>query len=214
MVENTLLLQKPEANAEVVAFYNQSLQLKVQAEARVITSNEDLMPATDDLKIIGMVKKEMEGRRKAYLLPFQNHIKETNEAYNAIMEPIEQADKITRGKMLAFGAEQERIRKEQAEINRKRQEAAEAEERLLGKTTEPVNLVEVTPEVPLTTFTGDGAAGLTAHWKYEVIDFALVPDEYKMIDNAQLSAIAKRHHDTKQISGVRFYNEPIVSLRG
>jgi len=45
-----------------------------------------------------------------------------------------------------------------------------------------------------------------------VVDFKALPDEYKIPDTAMLNAIAKKHHDTKQIPGVRFYNEPILTV--
>ena len=113
----TLVLTKPEADAEVMAFYKEALNTLEFAEKRVIRTAEDLKPATDDLAIIAKVKKGMESKRKEYLQPFQEHIKEVNEAYKRFMEPVESADKITREKILAFNAEQDRIRREQELIN-------------------------------------------------------------------------------------------------
>jgi len=52
------------------------------------------------------------------------------------------------------------------------------------------------------------------NWKYEVLNFALLDDAYKVADNAQLTAIARRHHDQKPVNGVRFYNEPTRVVRG
>ena len=63
------------------------------------------------------VKKAMEAKRKDYLKPFQDHVKETNDAFRSLMEPVEIADAVTRGKILAFKAELVRRINEAKEIN-------------------------------------------------------------------------------------------------
>ena len=183
------------------------------AQGRVIATVDDLKFASDDLIEIGKLKKLMENKRKFLLEPLEAQKVAIRETYTYLMTPVLEADKITCGKMLNFNNEQRRIRQEQEEINRKRQEAAEAEMRLKGELSESVNLVEVAPEPAKSVSTDLGSSGMVDHWKYEVFDFALLPDAYKMEDNAQLNAIAKRHHDQKPVPGVRFYNEPIIARR-
>ncbi|MBA7684472.1 hypothetical protein ES703_92868 [subsurface metagenome] len=85
--------------------------------------------------------------------------------------------------------------------------------KLKGELTESVNLVEVAPEAPKSVSTDMGTSGMTDSWKYEVFDFALLPDEYKVPDTAMLNSIAKKHHDQKQVPGVRFFNEPFITVR-
>jgi len=212
--ETTLVLVKPEANAEIMGFYSQALRLRDFAEARVILTNDDLKPANDDLIIIRKVKKAMEERRKEYLKPFQEHVKETNEDYKTLMEPIEEADKITAGKMLIFAAEQKRKIREV--------EAIEAEKLALARREAELNGGEITidltpiekPEAVPERVRGDmGSSGQRDNWHYEIIDMALLPREYMVPDTAMLNAIAKKHHDTKKVDGVRFYNEPIIAYR-
>jgi len=115
--------------------------------------------------------------------------------------------------MLFFNMEQARIRQEQEDINRKRQEAAEAEMRLKGELTESVNLVEVVPEAPKIVSTGMGSTGMRDNWKYRVVNFAELSDEYKIEDSVMLNSIAKGHHDKKPVKGIVFYNEPIIAVR-
>ena len=212
--ETALIKVKPELDLQVMAFYTEALELKKYAEARVIKTLEDMKPANDDLNIIRKLKKNMEARRKEYLAPFQDHVKEVNEAYKNLMEPVDIADKITADKMLGFNREQERIRKEQEEINRLRLEAAQKDAALHnGEISESVNLVEVV-EAPEKVTSTLGNSGMRDNWKYEVLNFALLDDAYKVADNAQLTAIARRHHDQKPVNGVRFYNEPTRVVRG
>jgi hypothetical protein len=211
--ENTALVKvKPEQDIEVQSFYDQALKLAEYAEARDIAIIEDLKPATDDLSIIAKVKKAFEEKRKEYVKPLQEHVQEINDAFKKLMEPILAADTITRQKILAFQQEQDRIRREQEEINRKRQEAAEAEMRLKGELTESVNLVEVLPEAPKRVETDMGAIGQRDNWKWEVVDFALVPDDYKMISSGVLTPVVKASKGKIIIPGIRIFNEPIIAV--
>ena len=128
-----------------------------------------------------------------------------------LMEPIEQADKTTRQKILAFQAEQERIRREQEEINRLRMEAARKDAALHnGEISESVDLVEVVPEAPKRVSTDMGTVGQRMIRKWEVIDFSAVPDEFKLIDAGKITKVVKA--GIGSISGVRIYEEPILTV--
>jgi len=203
---------KPEQDIEVQSFYDQALKLKEYAEQRAITIAEDLKPATDDLSIIARVKKALEAKRKEFVTPLQEHVKEVNEAFKRLMEPIEIADKTTRDKILAFQQEQARLRREQEEINRQKAELAAREAALNGREVEPVELVEVTPEAPKRVETDMGAVGQRDNWKWEVVDFALVPDSYKMINSGVLTPVVKASKGKIEIPGVRIFNEPIIAV--
>lgn len=212
--ENTALVKvRPQADEAVIALHEQSLKLEQYAVALVITNDDDVKGATNDLSIISGLKKAIEEKRKEYTQPINEHLKAVNEAFKAFTEPLLAADKITRGKVLEYRQEQERIRREQEEINRKRLEAAEQEMRLKGEITESVDLVEVAPEASKKVSTELGSSGQRDNWTYEVFDFALLPDEYKVVDTSMLNAVAKKHHDQKQVPGVRFINKPIITVR-
>jgi hypothetical protein len=136
-----------------------------------------------------------------------------NNAFKELMAPLEEAERVTKTKMLAFNAEQDRIRREQEEINRKRMEAAEAEMKLKGELSEPVNLVEVIQEAPKRVNTEVGSTGMRDNWTYQITDFALLSDEYKLPNTSMLNALAKSNKDTRAVAGVRIFNEPIMVVR-
>ncbi|MBA7645680.1 hypothetical protein ES703_53438 [subsurface metagenome] len=210
----TALALAPGADVEAMSYYDEAQKALKYAEARVIATVEDVKVATDDLSIISKLKKVMENKRKSLLDPLKLQSEAIRETYSTLMDPIFRADKITRDKILAFNQEQDRIRREQEEVNRLRMEAAQKEAALKGgELTEPVNLVKVTPEPAKKVSTDMGTTGMVDHWKYEIVDPLAVPREYLVIDTAMLTAIAKKHHDQKQIPGVRFYNEPIIAVR-
>ena len=212
--ESALVLFKPQEDAEIMGFYNQAIRLKEYAEARVIATNDDLKPANDDLIIIRKVKKAMEEKRKEYLKPFQDHVKETNEAYKTLMEPIEEADKITAGKMLAFDMEQRRKIREAEAIEEEKMELARREAALNGGVI-TVDLTPVDkPEAPPDTVRTDvGSSGQRDNWKWEVTDITQVPREYLMINAGMLTPIVKASKGKLTIPGIRIYNEPIIAYR-
>jgi len=212
-MEQSTSLVTLENDTEVKAFFDQAVGLREYAEDLVILTAEDLAPVTNDLSVIAKVKKGMKDKRESYVKPLKDRAAEFIEAFKILMAPVEKADSILREKMLTYNKEQERIRQEQEEINRLRIEAANKEMALKGELTESVDLVEVAPEAPKRVSTDMGTVGQRDNWKYEVIDFALVPDEYKMINPAVLTPAAKSYKDTRTIPGVRIFNEPIIAVR-
>jgi len=214
MGENSLVLVKPEANLEIMRFYTQALNLREFAEARVITCNDDLKPANDDLIIIRKVKKAMEEKRKDYLKPFQDHVKETNEAYKTLMEPIEEADRITAGKMLAFDVEQKRKIREAEAIEAEKLALARREAELKGgEITVDLTPVDKPEAVPDRIRTEMGSSGQRDNWKWRVTNISLVPREYLMANAAVLTPAAKSFKDQRTIPGIEIYNEPIIAYR-
>ena len=212
-VPETALALRPGEDIEVRNYYDEALKLLEYAEKRVIASLEDNETANDDLTIISKIKKAMEAKRADFLLPYKAHMDAIRETYSTLMNPILEAEKLTKDKMLQYHLKQKLIREAQEEINRKRMEAAQEEMELKGELSESVNLVEVQPEISKRVSTEMGSSGQKDVWKWEVVDFALVPDEYKMINPAILTPTAKSYKDTRTIPGIRIYNEPIIATR-
>ena len=202
----------PSSDAQVMAFYNEAIGLQRYAEARVIKTTEDMKPANDDLNIIRRLRKMMEEKRKEYVSPLNDHVKVINNTFKTLMEPVEIADKITGDKMLAFNREQDRIRREQEEVNRLRQLAAEKDAALHnGEISEPVNLVEVIPEAPRRISTDMGSSGMRDNWVWKLIDIRLVPVDYLMVNVGVLTPVVKASKGRLTIPGIEIYNEPIIA---
>lgn len=210
---NTAIAFRPGEDVEVLSYYAEGQKLLDYAEGRYIRAIEDYKVAVDDLSIISRLKKAMEARRKEYIEPLKTQVDAINATYKTLMDPVLSADKITRDKMLAYDARVRAERAEQERINNLRMEAAKAEMALTGELTESVNLVEVTPEQGKTARTEMGTSSVTDRWTFEVIDELLIPREYLVIDHAQLTAIARSHHDKKNVPGIKFVNKPIISNR-
>lgn len=200
---------RPDQDEKVQALYEEGVALKAYAEALVITSDEDTKGATDNLSIIAGLKKSIEKARTEYVGPLNNHVKDINAMFKDFVAPLEEADKVARGKVLAYRAEQERIRQEQERINQLRIEAAQAEMELKGELTEEVNLVEVAPDVPKAYRTGMSTMATPKVWKFEVTDQALLPEEYKIPDMVKIRKVVTAR---ATIPGVRAWQEETLSV--
>jgi len=210
--QRALVKVDPLADLEVGALVIEAEKILSYAKTRQVTTTEQAKNANDDLSIISGIKKRMDTCRKQYLDPINAIKDQLINTFKDIMSPILEADKITRDKMLSYDQEQRRIRAEQERINTLRLEAAQKEMELNGELSESVNLVDVI-EPAKRVSTDMGTSSVRDNWKYRVVDFALLSDEYKIEDSSMLNAVAKKHHDTKKVPGIEFYNEPIIAVR-
>ena len=205
-LDTTALIQvRPGADPRVLALYQEGVKLRDYARARVISHDEDVKTATDDLSVIGGLKKAIEERRKEYVGPINEHLKAVNTAFGVFTDPLNEANTVNRDKVLAYRAEQERQRQEQARINRLREEAARAEMELNGELSEPVGLVQVAEEAPARYRTETGMLGTAKTKKWEVIDLRLVPLEYLIIDAAKIGKVVRA--GIPSIPGIRIYEQ-------
>jgi len=209
-VETTAIVKvNPQVDLAVTALYGEAVTLLTYAEAAIIKTDADVKERTNDLSIIANLKKAIEEKRKEYVGPINEHLKAVNDAFKSFTDPLVQADTITRKKVLDYRAEQNRVRQEQEEINRMRIEAAQREMRLTGELTESVNLVE-TQEQPEHYRTDSGTLGTMKVRKWEVVDMAQVPDEYKMVDATKVGKVVRA--GIPSISGIRIWEEETLRV--
>ena len=79
-----------------------------------------------------------------------------------------------------------------------------------GELTESVNLVEVIPPTPTTIRTDLGSTGHMTIKKYRVINFAELPDQYKIENSVLLNKVVKA--GIPSIPGVEIYTEDILRV--
>ena len=210
LLPSTALALRPGEDVEVHSYYQEALKLYGYASARIIDTFEDVKSANNDLSLISKIKKAMEGKKKEYLDPLKVQMDAIRDTYNYLMAPVLEADKITRDKMLAFNLKQKLIKEEQERINALRLEAAQKEMELTGELSESVNLVEVIPEVPKHIRTEMGTASTFKVRKWEIVDFALVPNELKLIDAGKVTKLVKA--GIGSIEGLRIWEEDSLRI--
>lgn len=99
-------------------------------ESMVIDSQETYDLAADELKAIKSKAKTLEDQRTGITGPINKALKAINDLFRGPSQYLEQAEKIIKGKMLTYTAEQERIA---AEERRKAEAALRAEQERLAR---------------------------------------------------------------------------------
>ncbi len=208
--ETAVIKVNPSGDSAVSSLFNEAQGLKSYAETRAITVDQDVISATEDLSLIAKLKKAIEDKRKEYTAPLKQHLDLIAEAFKTITEPLAEADRITRSKIMAYRQEQERKAREAEEINRLRMEAAQKEMALKGELTESVNLVEAPPAPPAHVRTEVGMLGMMKVRKWEVEDLSKVPIEYMMVDAAKVGKVVRA--GIPSISGIRIWVEETLKV--
>lgn len=208
-----VVMVKPSDDQVVKALQEQVLGLRHYATTRSIQSTEDIQKATDDLSLMAKLKKAVKEKMDEYLAPLNTHVKEVKSAFALLLGPLEEADTTTRSKILAYKAEQDRLRQEQEEINRLKAEAAEKEAALAegtGEKPEAPELIEVAAPAPKKVYSEVGASTTIMVRKWEVVDKSQVPDEYKTIDVGRVTRVVKA--GIPSIPGIRIWEEPTLRV--
>lgn len=209
----TRIVQSPSPEIIIASLREQALGLLKYATERVIKTTEDTKSATEDLSIIRRSKKMLEEKRKEYVTPLNNQVKLINDAFKQVSDPLNQADKVISDKMLAYTAEQERLRLEAEAINQAKIDLARREAELnQGEFTVDITPVEIVPEPTKRIYTDIGTAGQRDNWAWEVEDINLVPREYLMINAGMLTPIVKASKGKLTIPGIRIFNKPILAV--
>jgi hypothetical protein len=139
-------------------------------------------------------------------------LKVINNLFKTITEPLEEADQITRKKVLDYRAEQERKRLEAEAINQAKLDIAKREMELKGEISPDTDTkpVEV-PQGPAKVVRGAlGSAGTAKVWKWQVEDFAQIPDQFKTTDDKK---ILKAVQGGQSIPGVKAWQEETLRVK-
>lgn len=201
----------PDEDDSVKALVQEADRLLEYANGLVITSDEGVRVATEDLSFLVKLKKALEDKRGEYVKPINTILKGINDTFKAIVTPVEDADKLIRNKILAYRKEQERKAREIEEINRLRIEAAQREAKLNeGELTESIAIIESAPPPPSTIRTEVGTLGTMKVTKWEVEDFSKVPDSYKLIDAAKVGRVVRA--GIPSIPGICIWKEDTLKV--
>lgn len=203
----------PDTDAKVQALYAEAVHLLELAEARVITENADLKAATEDLSVIARLKKALSEKKDEFVKPVRTFLNGFNDTFKTMLEPIEEADRITRDKMKRFKADQQRKIAEAQAIEDEKLALAQREAELTGgEITVDLTPVEAPPPVPERVRTDIGMAGTAKVYKWEVTDKAAVPDEYKVVDAGTVGRVVKASKGTIVIAGIRIWEEDTIRV--
>lgn len=230
--ETEIVIQRPDA--EVVELAQRTDPKVAKAEALVVDTDAAYEAAAEFLKDCKALQKEIVSTLK-------DPIEKANAAHKALtkmrkdhLAPLEQAERLVKGKMGAFveaqerqAREEERRRQEEArkaEEERRLQEAAEAEAR--GDTAEAEAIVDapIVPPPPAPAPAKPKAEGVSTVKRYsaEVVDIRTLVNaaaqnehllQYLLPNEKALNALARSVGESMNVPGVRVKVRTDVSAR-
>ncbi len=211
----TIETQVGKPAPELLPLYLEAASLLQVAKTRTITTNEDLKPATDDLAIIAVCKKAMFARKTELAGPLKAKLDLVNKAFDDIMFPVIEADRLTRAQVQTFDNEQRRKATEAQRIEDEKLRLAKEEAALngTGEHTQELGTAQAPPPVPERTRTDMGTLGGRDNWKARVVDFKLLDDQWKIANESLLNSHARTTKGERPIPGVEFWNDRSVTMR-
>lgn len=213
---------------EVEKLTTLTTQISTEAKALKFESDEDIKVATDFIRGLRTVEKEVANYFKEPKADAFKIHRSISGLEKEILEPLKETDKMIRKSMVDYENEKQRIIREQLRAEEKRRE--EEAERLLKeaekhradgdqftgivKEETAMELLE-TPEIKTEKVEN---LSVVKTWKARVTDRNKVPVsvngmEIRPIDMKALNALARTSKGEMKIEGVEFYEETSTRIR-
>jgi hypothetical protein len=215
--QSTAIMVKayPERDATFQQLSGQITDLIARLNAAEVKTDDDAKRAADDLSMVARLKSAMTKRREDYTKPLQALKTEFIATFNAVMDPLEEANKGLKAKLGTYAmvkkaaAEEERKAAAIAEVARMAQAATDE---ATGEIQDPPAAPE--PPAPAPTPTTRGAIGVvntTMVPKFDILNADMVPREFCSPDEKLIRAAVNA--GTVKIAGCRIWEEPSTTVK-
>ncbi len=218
----------------------QALSFPVDVQGVKIHTPEDAQGAVDQTRQIKALGKQIEDYRKSITDPMRAEIATIMDTFRPAMEFLTKVETVLKGSITTYQQEQQRLAaaaaaeaRRQEDLDRKRQAEEQAAADALLAAAESASLAGDTAAAealeaqamavqetatPINTYVAPVAekprgAAIRKVWKARVIDPALVPDQFKTINEKALDAYAKSMKQDAKVAGVEFYSEDSLAIR-
>lgn len=213
-----------EQTPEIIEVNTLALSVPYQAkQIAAIITNDDYVKAGNILLTIKDIRKKIENTFKPIKQKMDAAKKEVLDQEKAADKPLAEAEAWIKPLISTYLAEQERIRKAEetrlAEIARQEEEERQLQDAILaeqcGNEEEAEAImsapVQAAPVVVPKTVPKVAGISTTKQWKFEITNPALVPNEYKIIDEQKIGAVVRALKDQCRIPGVKVYSVDSIS---
>ena len=214
------LVVNPSGDAKFIAFQEEVRSIAAFMDQAVLDSSEDVKRIIADLAIISTLKETIDAKRREFTDPLRAYQRSLNNLFSTLTDPLDQAYKAGKRKILDYDQDQERIRQE-AELKARHAAAARAAltpavrqvDSATGEITNapPPLPAPVLPDAPprvVRTVMGSSSKRLIP--KVKVIDFAALPDEYKIANQPLLNSMVEK--GMRAIQGCEIWLEPAINI--
>jgi len=206
-----------QAKQSLSSFMETGEALLNQAQSIEILDKPEYEEGAKLFAQIKSFKKTIDTQRKELIkLPY-DYVRRVNAFAKEISKPLDDAETVIKQKLIDYEAKKELERREQekkAEEERKR-----LQERLNKEAQEKGVEAVILPEVMFPkeekniVHTESGDTVYTRNvWDFEIVDFAQVPDEYKVIDEKKVRQAINRL-GIREIPGLRIFQKKTIVKR-
>jgi len=206
-----------QAKKSLSSFLETSKVLLDKAKAIEILDKPEYEEGAKLFAQIKSFKKTIDTQRKELIkLPY-DYVKRVNAFAKEISKPLDNAETVIKQKLIDYEAKKELERREQekrAEEERKRlqeQLNKEAQEKGVEAVILPEVMFPKEEKNIVHTESGDTIYTRTV-WDFEIVDFAQVPDEYKVIDEKKVRQAINRL-GIRDIPGLRIFQKKTIVKR-
>lgn len=228
----TTELVLPTDDPTVVDYRQRAIAIRDEANALAVDDAAGKARAIDFLGRVARLKKDAEGHRVGITKPLTDFARNVNALFAEVLRPVDEGDRIARGKVLEFDQAERRRAAEaaaraereglEAEALLKEAERAEAAgnvgvaEGLLGTAVareESAKVVQTQATPPArTTAAGAGAATVRRTWTFRIVDAAAIPRDYLELNEAKVRKAILAGE--RAIPGLEIFQADGLSVRG
>jgi hypothetical protein len=184
---------RPETDVAVENLKTEIIKLSNYATSRVIKSDTDLTPATNDMVLVAKLKKALKEKQNEYAQPIKDHLARVQVVFNELLGILSDIEAINKAKVTAYTdaqkarvAEAERLNREAMELARKQAEFSGT-----GEITVDTTTLEAPAPVRHVS-TGSGSISeVKAPSTWELENWDLVPNQYKLLDTVRIGQIVR-----------------------
>ena len=219
---------------EVRVLANKRDMAQAMVEGTVVTDAKTCATAAELLTHVAKQRREIEARRTAMTKPLNEGLRQLNAFFKQFTEPLDEADKELRRKILVWrNVEEQRVAEEQRKRDEEtRQLAHEAETKRLAAEKargakaellreqsheleqEALTVANKTIDLAPARVTATSAGNMTSRkvWTFRVTDESLVPREYLVVDERKIRAAV--NSGLREILGVEIVQESQLAVGG
>ena len=219
-------IDKLKENKDVQKIEADSFDLMKRIKGRSVKTHDDMLEASTDLRIIKTMEKHVSEVRKGITRPLDESKRRIMDHFRPFLERLKAAETLCKDEIEAYQAnerrkESERLRREEEKRKKeaKRLEKQAAEAREAGRDDRADILMDRATEKERSPLTRDSVKpqpkGVHTRtvYKFEVTNPDVVPDVYKMVDEAAIRKVVNALKGKIDIPGVRIWSEESVSAR-
>lgn len=210
---NELVPQEITSNETVLSMNERAIVLLTEAQGIKIVDDDSDNAGAEIIVRAKDLRAELLKARSAATTPYERTKKAIIAWFNAHEAPLEKVQKEIGRQHLAYQAKKDEQARKETERLRKLAEAKQARQaakaEAQGLEAPPVVIPMPTVQAPPKTVkTASGSLTTRRIWKHQVVDFAALPEEYKIADEVKLGKVVRA--GVREIPGVRIYEEMVV----